>query len=64
MDKEFPDHWKGKYGPIPLLPHSPDLTPLGFSFWRFVKDNVYCEKVKNVNEMLNRIVRAAECVTK
>jgi hypothetical protein len=40
-----------------LLP-SPDLTPLYFSLL-----GVYREKVQNVNELRDRIVRAAECVT-
>jgi len=44
-------------------PHSPDLTALDFPLCGFVKDNVYREKLQNVNELRGRIVRAADCVT-
>jgi hypothetical protein len=31
LDKEFPDSWIGRRGPIPWPPHSPDLTVRDFS---------------------------------
>jgi hypothetical protein len=31
--------------------------------WRFVKNIVYCEKVQNINELYDRLIRAAECIT-
>jgi hypothetical protein len=49
-------------GPIFWPYHSPDLTTLDFSLG-FIKDTVYREKLKNVNMMRDRIVRAADCVT-
>jgi hypothetical protein len=48
--------------PIPWSPRSPDLTHLDF-FWGFVKDILCRKKVQNVNELRDRIVRAAKCVT-
>jgi hypothetical protein len=62
LDREFPDHWTGRVGPIPWPFHSPHLTPLDF-FWGFLKDIVYHEKVQNVNELHDRTVRASECLT-
>jgi hypothetical protein len=44
-------------------PRSPDLTPLDFLFWGFVKDILYREEVQNMHELRDRIVRAAKCVT-
>jgi hypothetical protein len=41
MDREFPGHWIVRGGPFPWSPRSPDLIPLDFFFWGFVKDNVY-----------------------
>jgi hypothetical protein len=35
----------------------------GYFLLGFIKDNVYRAKVQSVNEMRDRIVRAAECVT-
>jgi hypothetical protein len=31
--------------------------------WDVCKNTYYCEKVKNANELHDRIVRAAECIT-
>jgi hypothetical protein len=39
------------------------LIPLNFLFWKFVKDIADRKKAQNVNELRDRIVRAAECVT-
>jgi hypothetical protein len=39
-----------------------DLTPLDFFFWGFVKNTAYFEKVRNVNELCDRIISAAECI--
>jgi hypothetical protein len=55
-------HCIGAGRPIPWPPHSPDLTSLDFFFCEFVRDIVYCEKVKNVNELLDRIIRVTECL--
>jgi hypothetical protein len=42
---------------------SPNLTPLYFSSRGLKKTLLYHERVKNVNELRDRIVTAAECVT-
>jgi predicted DNA-binding ribbon-helix-helix protein len=36
---------------------------LDFFFWGFVKNIAYREKLQTVNELCDRIVSAAECVT-
>jgi hypothetical protein len=48
---------------IPWYSCSPDFTPLDFFFRGVVKDIVYWEKVQNVNEVPNRIIGDAKCVT-
>jgi hypothetical protein len=47
--QEVSDHWLGRGGPNLWPLHSPDLTPLDFLFWGFVKDIVYHEEVQNMN---------------
>jgi hypothetical protein len=37
---KFKGRWMGRGGCIPWPPRSPNLTPMDFSFWGFVKDNV------------------------
>ena len=45
LNETFPDRWTGRDGPIPWLPHLPDITPLDFFLWGYVKDIVYRTKV-------------------
>ena len=40
LNNSFPQHWIGRDGPIAWPPQSPDLTPLDFFFWGYVKDTV------------------------
>jgi len=39
------------------------LTPLDFFFWEVCKDTVYHEKMQNVNEIYNRLIKVVECIT-
>jgi len=44
----FPDAWIGRGGPIPWPPQSPDLSPLDFFLWGYIKNNGYAEKIRNI----------------
>jgi len=46
LNERFPDAWIGRDGPIPWPPRSPDLSPLDFFLWRYIKNTVYAEKIK------------------
>jgi hypothetical protein len=46
LDRDFTACWIQRRRLIPWPPHSPDLTPLDFFSWVFVKDILYCEKCK------------------
>jgi hypothetical protein len=37
----FPGCCIGRDGPIPWSPRSPDITPLDFFLWGYIKDIVY-----------------------
>ena len=41
LNDTFPEKWIGRDGPISWLPCSPDITPLDFFLWGYVKDIVY-----------------------
>jgi hypothetical protein len=43
---------------------SPDLTPLDFSLWRWMKSEVYKTKVDTRDELLARILYAAARINK
>ncbi|KFM74800.1 hypothetical protein X975_15826, partial [Stegodyphus mimosarum] len=47
LNDHFTGRWIGQGGPIPWPPRSPDITPLDFFLWGFVKDNVYRRSVEH-----------------
>lgn len=57
LDIVFPNRWIGRAGPIEWPPRSPDLTPLDYFLWGFLKDKVFRAGFPvNLQEMQNRIV--------
>lgn len=63
LDTHFPGRWVGRGGPIQWPPRSPDLTPLDFFLWGYVKDIVYSTPVMSLDELKRRIVAAIKTVT-
>jgi hypothetical protein len=43
-----------------LAPKSPDLTPLDFFAWGFIKDIVYRRKVRDLADLRQCIIEAVE----
>jgi hypothetical protein len=62
LNEQFPDRWIGRDGPIPWPPLSPDITPLDFFLWCYVKDIVYRTKVRNIDDLRHRITEAIATV--
>ncbi|GBN43880.1 hypothetical protein AVEN_235910-1 [Araneus ventricosus] len=60
-DEIFPDRWSGRDGPTPWPPRSPDITPLDFFFWDYIKDRVFATPIADVAELKARI-QAAVCI--
>ena len=48
----------GRDGSIPWPPRSPDITPLDFFLWGYVKDIVYRTKVRDIDDLKQRISNA------
>ena len=48
LDVTFPNRWTGRDGPTPWPPRSPDITPLQFLLWRYVKDKVFSTPVPDI----------------
>ena len=63
LDETFPERWIGRDGPILWPPRSPDLTPLDFFLWSYVKDIVYKTVVPNIDVLKTRIEDAIANVT-
>jgi hypothetical protein len=64
LSTRFPGRWIGKAAPIAWPPHSPNLTPLDFCSWGFVKDRVFVLTMPaNVVELQIRITATVAEVT-
>ncbi|XP_034945009.1 histone-lysine N-methyltransferase SETMAR-like [Chelonus insularis] len=60
LDNLFPDGWIGLeswYREWP--PRSPDMTPLDFFLWGYLKDKVYATPVLDEEDLQNRIIEEA-----
>ncbi len=56
LDIVFPNRWIGRQGTVEWPPRSPDLTPLDYYLWGFLKDKVFRTTCENIQEMENRIL--------
>ena len=64
LNERFPDPRIGRGGPIPWPPQNPDLSPLDFFLWGYIKNIVYAEKIRNIQHLQERITSAIETVTR
>lgn len=55
LDRVFTDRWIGRRGSIEWPPRSPDLTPLDFFLWGYLKSRVYKNRPHTINELKERI---------
>ena len=62
LNETFPNRWVGRNGPTPWPPRSPDITPLDFFLWGYVKDRVYRTPVRDVETLQSRIIEVLATV--
>lgn len=63
LDAEFPGRWIGRRGAIEWPARSPDLTPLDFFLWGYLKDKVYVTPPENLQELRMRITTGCLSIT-
>lgn len=63
LNNTFPERWIGRRGAIEWPPRSPDLSPLDFFFWGYLKDRVYKIKPQNLNDLQVRIIDEVALIT-
>lgn len=61
LNECFPT-WIGTNGPIRWPARSPDLTPLDFFFWGYVKDMLYKKRYENVGELQTELCHITSSV--
>lgn len=62
LNQQFPHRWIGRGGPINWPARSPDLTPLDYCIWGWMKDIVYQVRVQTRDELIQRIFDAATSI--
>lgn len=55
LNNVFRGRWIGRRGSIEWPPRSPDLTPLDFFLWGYLKSKVYQSRPNNLEELKERI---------
>lgn len=63
LDTKLPQRWIGRGGPISWPARSPDLTPLDFFLWGYVKNYVFSVEIQSLSHMKERIKQAIEAVS-
>jgi len=63
LDAKFPNRWTGRDGPTPWPPRSPDITPLDFFLWGYVKDKLFLTPVPDIANLKARITDAFVTIT-
>ena len=63
LDEHFPGRWIGRRGAVEWPSRSPDLTPLDFFLWRVLKNKVFSDKSKTLNDLKQSITIAWEDIT-
>ena len=64
LNQRFPNRWIGRGSPRTWPSRSPDLMPLDFFAWGFIKAQVYHQtKVRDLHDLKNRIREACAAIT-
>jgi len=64
LNYRFPGRWIGRGGPHNWPARSPDLSPLDYCIWGWMKELVYSVKVVTRDALLSRILDATDRIRK
>ena len=62
LNAVFPDRWIGRGGPIPWPARSPDLNPLDYFLWGYLKSLLFETPVETDMELVARVVAACDVI--
>ncbi|GBN01928.1 hypothetical protein AVEN_113798-1 [Araneus ventricosus] len=63
LDATFSQRCIGRDAVMAWSPRSPDITPLDFYLWDYVKQHVYSERMNDINHLKQRITDVIHSVT-
>lgn len=63
LNHRFGERWIGTNGPVNWPARSPDLTPLDFFVWDFLKEKVYDRPIRNRNDLEEKVRTAVRMIT-
>lgn len=55
LNQTYPHRWIGRGGEISWPPRSPDLNPLDFFYWGFLKNEIYSNPIRDEAQLRDRI---------
>jgi len=64
LDARYPERWIGRGGPINWPPRSPDLNPLDYFLWGYIKSKVEPRRNGTEAEVRQAIVAAFATITR
>lgn len=62
LNQMYPDRWIGRGGPTPWPPRSPDLNPLDYFLWGYLKALVYSEPIISVEQLEQRVLEKCQYI--
>jgi hypothetical protein len=62
LNATYPGRWIGRGGPIAWPPRSPDLTPMDFSLWGQLEEQVYAVPPRTIEDLVARLQAAVTTV--
>ena len=62
LDHTFKERRMGRAGPIPWPARSPDLSPLDFWLWGYLRDQVYGQQLDTLRELRMAIQNAIQAI--
>lgn len=63
LDANYENKWIGRDGPFLWPARSPDLNPLDYFFWGYMKERVYETPPEDADDLFNRIFAVAGEIT-
>lgn len=64
LNTHFPNKWIGRQGQIEWPPRSPDLSPLDYFLWGYLKSKVYHRRPQNLEDLRERIQLETNLITR